>query len=113
MVRIFVSWTSATLSPVTQDDDCYESSALQQAIKLGYFEHITEGCVRTSLATKKVRMMPYREHVDNAITAFCDFPGLTKLTLDGLSRYLSDASYTLKTHIYVSLLDINASRYRI
>jgi hypothetical protein len=24
-----------------QDDDCYESSALQQAIKLG-FEHITE-----------------------------------------------------------------------
>jgi hypothetical protein len=48
-------------------------------------------------------MMPYQEHVDNAITAFCDF-SLTKLTLDGFISHLTDATSTLKTktHIYVS-----------
>jgi hypothetical protein len=55
-------------------DDCYESSALQQAIKLGYFEHITEVvCSNVASYEEGSYDAEYREHVDNAITAFCDF----------------------------------------
>jgi hypothetical protein len=91
---------------VTQDDDCY-SSALQQAIKLGYF--ITEVvCSNVASYEEGSYDAEYREHVDNAITAFCDFPGLTKLTLDGFPS-LSERCLILsrRSPTFMSLLDIN------